>query len=138
MKQYRKHGFTPSLLVGVLVVICVGQTNARAEDLSGCWVGWIGNDPTYLFFKSNHECEFNQRNNCTVSYPPSGDANYDIRLDYQDDDYNLVLLGKIDGDRMGGLGFSFSRGTSCPLPGRFILRGRSRPATLLRASRTTR
>jgi len=49
------------------VLFLIAQTNALADDLTGCWVGQVNKETTYLYFRSNSSCTFNQQENCEVS-----------------------------------------------------------------------
>src|SRR5216684_3057995 len=99
----------PSVLVVLTVVLLIAQTSALAVDLTGCWVGKVDDETTYLYFQSNSKCSFNQHDNCEVSYPLTSDPLHNIQLDWNDESHDLKLLGNVQGRDLKGDGFSFSR-----------------------------
>jgi hypothetical protein len=118
------------------VVMAGTVTTALAEDnLTGCWVGQIGGENTYLYFADNSKCTFNQgTNNCVVTFPLENDSNHNIQLDYKDDKHNLRLMGNADDQEIQGDDFSFSRGDSCPLPSSAVQPIRAKKTPVLKSS----
>ena len=91
----RKSTFFLSHLLASFGIILVVRTGCLAQDsLKGCWVGHVGTETTYLVFRDDSHCAFNQgTNNCTVTYPVTNDSDYNIELDYTDSTHNLELFG---------------------------------------------
>jgi hypothetical protein len=121
MADERRKAPSLILLSAVFSIVFLAMPTALlAEgDLTGCWVGTVYNETTYLSFSDNSTCTFNGKKNCEVEYPLNGDPDHNIRLIYiKSDTQKLELLGNVNLDKeiIDGDDFFFSMGDNCPLP----------------------